>query len=428
MMNSNAREQPWPPFWQALPQIAGYPLRGVAVVVLGAVTVMDLLSVLPSLLGLAMAAGSVLTAFKYALEILRDTADGHREPAQFGTDLDLGLAVGYLAVNLIALAAVTLSKILIGPGSALLIAMVAAVALPAISMLLAMSESLGTAINPAAWATLIGRIGGAYWLASALTWLVLVVSILLADSLRSALPAPLGSLGGTMLRYWALFASAHLMGYLLYQHHRALGYEPGRHRELAPNLPRNRDQATLDAADALLSADNRDGARALLAEAIRDRAVDGTLHARYRALLDPQRDRDARLAHDRRWLHQLVEERDWPRALSIAGECLALDPHMTPLVPEDFARLSEQAASRGRSRLALDLLTRVIEDEPQHAGRADWLLAAARLQADRFGEIEAALSLLQQASATSTDPALAARIAAIRADIGGVAGGTRSGV
>jgi tetratricopeptide (TPR) repeat protein len=428
MMNSNAREQSWPPFWQALPQIAGYPLRGVAVVVLGAVAVMDLLSVLPSLLGVAMAVGSVLTAFKYALEILRDTADGHREPAQFGTDLELSLAVGYLAVNLIALAAVTLSKFMIGPGSALLIAMLAAVVLPAISMLLAMSESLGKAINPAAWATLIARIGGAYWLASALTWLVLVVSILLADSLQSALPALLGSLSGTLLRYWALFASAHLMGYLLYQHHVALGYEPGRHRALAPNLPRNRDQATLDAADALLSAGNRDGARALLAEAIRDRAVDGTLHVRYRALLDPQRDRDARLAHDRQWLHQLVEERDWPRALSIAGECLALDPRMTPLVPEDFAQLSDQAASRGRSRLALDLLTRVIEDAPKHAERADWLLAAARLQADRFGEIETALGLLRQASATSTDPALAARIAAIRAEIRGVSGGNRSGV
>ena len=123
-----------------------------------------------------------------------------------------------------------------------------------------------------------------------------------------------------------------------------------------------------------------------------------------------------------------MEERDWPRALSIVGECLALDPRMTPLVPEDFARLGEQAASRGRSRLALDLLTRLIEDEPKHAERADWLLAAARLQADRFGEIEAALSLLQQASATSSDPALAARIAAIRSGIRGVAGVGRGGV
>lgn len=422
MVSPNVREPPWPPFWHALPQIAGYPLRGVAVVVLGAVTLMDLLSALPSLLGMAMAVGSVLTAFKYALEILRDTADGHREPAQFGTDLELSLAVGYLAVNLIALAAVTLSKMLIGPGSAVLIALLAAVALPAISMLLAMSESLGAAINPASWATLIGRIGGAYWLASALTWLVLVVSIVLADSLRSALPAPLGSLGGTLLRYWALFASAHLMGYLLYQRHAALGYAPGQHRKLAPNLPRNRDQATLDAADALLSAGDRSGARALLAEAIRDRAVDGALHVRYRALLDPQHDRDARLAHDRQWLHQLVEERDWLRALSITGECLALDPRMTPLVPEDFARLSDQAASRGRSRLALDLLTRLIECEPKHGERADWLLAAARLQADRFGDIEAALSLLRQASASGTDPALAARIAAVRAKIDGVDG------
>lgn len=414
-MRSPTRAESWPPFWQALPQIAGYPLRGVAVVMLGAVVLMDLLSALPSVLGMAMAAASVLTAYKYALEILRDTADGHREPAQFGSDLELGLAVAYLAVNLIGLATMALTAFLAGPGAALLIGLLLALALPATSMLLAMSESVGAALNPVSWATLIGRLGGAYWLASGLTWLTLVLSILLADTLKSALPAPFGSLLGTLLRYWTLFASAHLMGYLLYQHHQVLDYTPGQHKTLAPDLPRNRDQSALDAADALIAEGNRNGARELLAEAIRDRAVNATLHERYRELLDRQRDRDARLVHDRAWLHQLVEERDWRQALRIVGECLALDAKLEPLVSEDFAQLSQQAAGRGQSQLALALLMRLIDIPSRHPQRAEWLLSAAQLQAQRFGRADLALALLEQATAATEEASLKVRIQAERA-------------
>lgn len=413
-MDSTSRTPAWPPFWQALPAIASYPLRGIALVVLGAVTVMDLLSALPSLLGLAMAAASALTAFKYALEILRDTADGHREPAQFGSDLGAHLAVGYLAVNLIALAAVALAKTFLGSGTAVLIALLAALALPAISMLLAMTESLGAAINPASWAKLIGRIGGAYLLASALIWAALVLAIVLDGSLQLALPAPLGLLIGVVLRTWALLASAHLMGYLLYQHHEVLDYTPGQHLAQAPDLPRNRDQVALDASATLLAAGNRDGARELLAEAIRDRAVDAAVHRRYRDLLDRQQQRDALLTHDRVWLHQLVEERDWRSAIQIAGECLTLDPGFAPLVADDFVLVSEQAASRGQSQLALDLLLRVLASHPHDARRAHWMLAAAHWQAERFGRVDLALELLDKAASAATEPDLRANIHAAR--------------
>lgn len=416
-MNSPCQAQVWPPFWQALPKIAGYPLRGVAAVMLGAVTLMDLLSVLPSLLGLMMAAGSVLTAYKYALEILRDTADGHREPAQFGSDLDLGLAIAYLAANLIGLAAVALAAFLSGPATALVIALLVAVALPAISMLLAMSESVGAALNPVSWATLISRIGGTYWFASGLTWLALVLSIELADTLKSALPAPFGALIGVLLRYWALFASAHLMGYLLYQHHQALDYTPRQHQTLAPELPRNRDQAALDAANALLTDGNRNGACVLLAEAIRDRAVSTALHERYRELLDRQRERDALLTHDRAWLHQLVEERDWRTALRIVGECMTLDPQFEPLVAEDFAQLSQQAATRGQSQLALDLLMRLLGTQTRHPRRPHWQLSAAQLQAQRFGRADLALALLRDAAQACEEPELSVRIQAERAGL-----------
>src|SRR3546814_19001800 len=72
-----------PAFWRVLPRIAGYPFRGVAAITLGAMVVLEFLSGMP-VLGLAIALFAKVLAFNYVLEIVRDSADGHRDPPEIG--------------------------------------------------------------------------------------------------------------------------------------------------------------------------------------------------------------------------------------------------------------------------------------------------------------------------------------------------------
>src|SRR3546814_9015419 len=90
-----------PAFWRVLPRIAGYPFRGVAAITLGAMVVLEFLSGMP-VLGLAIALFAKVLAFKYVLEIVRDSADGHREPPEFGSDLDSSLAIALILVQVLA--------------------------------------------------------------------------------------------------------------------------------------------------------------------------------------------------------------------------------------------------------------------------------------------------------------------------------------
>lgn len=390
-----------PAFWLALPRIAGYPFRGVAAIMLGAMVVLEFLSGMP-LLGWAIALFAKVLAYEYVLEIVRDTADGHLDPPEFGSDIDSGLAIALILVQVMALALIIFASIYLGIGATWLILLTLALALPAVLMSLAIDGQVLPALNPLNWLRLAARLGTPYFAAAITTVLTLSLGSLAADLMAQALPAPWGRLIAAASFHWALFASAHLLGYLIFQYHQRLGFTPGRTHEQAPELPRNRDQSALASAEALLESGDHAAARTVLAENIRDRAVASPLHQRYRQLLDRQHDRQALLEHGRNWLHQLIEERELRRASELAAECLALSQDFQPLLADDLLAVSTFAAQHGKSQLALDALLRVLAGFPRDVRRAQWALDAAIMRGERFGDIAAARALL--ASALAADP------------------------
>src|SRR5688572_6055507 len=69
------------PFWHRLRDISLYPLRGTALVVLSVLTFGSLLGYLPGI-GWFMSLVVYASAYKFAFEILRSTADGETEPPE----------------------------------------------------------------------------------------------------------------------------------------------------------------------------------------------------------------------------------------------------------------------------------------------------------------------------------------------------------
>jgi hypothetical protein len=140
-----------------------------------------------------------------------------------------------------------------------------AFAQPAATMALAMDESLSNALNPSTWFALIGRIGLPY----GLLWLLMLVFQISAANaagwLDAWLPGWMAMVLAQAIFLWGLFGTFHLMGYLIYQYHERLGFEPNRHTHAA-ELPRHRESELVAAASARVREGDSAGALALLRE------------------------------------------------------------------------------------------------------------------------------------------------------------------
>ncbi|MCZ8165281.1 hypothetical protein [Silanimonas sp.] len=339
-----------PPYWRDAANVVRYPWLGSNGMVIGVLSMIASVQIVP-VIGTFASLFLLLAVPKHALEVLRDSAHGHREPPQFGLDVGDRAVFAFLAL-LLAFAVVHLALTMFAPGPwpaawRLLMATV----LPLIAMSLAIDENIGRAINPVYWAEVLARVGLPYLGAIVLVWLGLGFGLTGAAWLDRVLPPFFGAMVSTAIALWVLFMAAHVCGRLVFQYRDALGFTPSGPEE-PEKLRFSRDHRLEDRITAMLAEGKAAEARTALEEELRERAVSAALHRQYRSLLRDARDNPALLAHGRQWLHQKIVEGDARGALSLVQECLDLDPSFTPLDVEDWPPVIAAAERAGLQRLA----------------------------------------------------------------------------
>lgn len=397
--------QPIVPFWNRLPAIARYPLRG------GALITLITLSALMLLVGWVPFVSGLLwiAAFKYAFEVLQASANGRLQAPDVVLGADNSVVWRYILLQFLTFAVPIGVGIAVEPalGIALFIAFV--LVQPAAIMGLAMTGSLTRALSPDLWFAVIGRVGWAYL---ALFGLLLVIQFSGANAsalLDKVMPSMLADALATVFSLWSLFATFHLMGYLIYQYHRELDFEPSANQQAAAR-PFNRDQELLDTVSAKVQSGDLGSALQLLRSEIRSRAVGVEGQELYRRLLQQAGDSRELIEHGRSFLHLLMMEKQDKRALSLALECIELDPAFTALELEQNAGLARRASFAGQSRLAINLLLAAIRHPQSHADKPAWALQAADLMTRQSGREAEARALLQQVRAKCDDEALLGKI------------------
>jgi len=339
-----------PPWWRDLPAVARYPFEGSNGVVIGALSVLASMQVLP-VIGLFVSLFLLLAVPKHALEVLRDSAHGHRKPPRFGMDLGDRAVFAFLVLLLVFAVVHLALQSFAPPAAATAWRLLMALVLPLVAMSLAIDEQMRRAINPVFWVEVLLRIGLPYLGAVAMVWTGLALGLSGAGWLDRMLPPVFGAMVSMALALWVLFMAAHVCGRLVFQYRDALGFSPEGPEE-PERLRLSRDHRLEDEIDALLAAGRQDEAFAALDAELRERAVSATLHRQYRTLLRRRGDRAALLAHGRQWLHQRVLENDARGALALLQECLELDPTLTLPDPADWGPLIEAAERAGLPRLA----------------------------------------------------------------------------
>ncbi len=384
------------PFWNRLREISLYPLRGDAFLTIAVLAFARLLTLLPlGLLSLLISLAIWVAIYRYAFEVLRHSANGGTEPPVGSLNVDeamgrraILLQIGFVVLN-------ALGFMLFGFVGGAIVSVLLAFGLPGAFMSLAMDENVLHALNPATWLSIMARLGWPYFVASGLC-LVINASMSNAKALLLPFLPPIVALVVFyFLAHYAVVATFHLMGYLIYQYHSELGYdvEPQAPVRQASNDP---DQALLDQSAELVRAGSTDEATALLRTHLRDRGGSDALHTQYRKLLRVAGNNEELLRHGREYVTILLAQDKDKRALDIVRECGEIDPNFSPAEAGDVTRLAHKAADWGLSQVAMRLLSGFHKRFPKSADIPKNYLLVAQLMHDKLGQDREAQALLQQ--------------------------------
>jgi hypothetical protein len=278
--------------------------------------------------------------------------------------------------------------------------LVVALLQPGCVISLALDGSLRRALNPAVSLGLATRIGWPYLAAFGLMFVIQASALTANRWLQEYLPPIVDDLAVTVVSTWGLFAAFHLMGYLVYQYHEVLGFEP---ETLDAPDRHDPDQHLLDEAETLVRNGHTDSALETLRGTVRSRAVSLSVHELYHRLLRQSTRRDDLREHARQYLSRLIDERQERRGLALMREMLDQQPDFVPAQDMQAALLVERARMAGQYQLTSDILLAMLKAWPRSPQAPQWSLDAAMLLAERFGRDDEARALLQQALAISDD-------------------------
>lgn len=399
-----------------------YPELLVLVVVLGALTWLGFQTLMGLWLGVIVLAGLLA----YLVEIVWFSANGHgTAPAFTSHHLSRLPLAAFEALLLLALVlGLVFAAGEAGPwarwGAVLGLACIA----PAAFALFGLDRTLASALDPAKLFAFVAGGGVGYAVVAVLTALLLAAS----DALLPAAPGSARDLvagresGGAawaVATVYGAFASAHLLGALVFLRREALGIKTTLAGRSADEAARETLEGSVARCwaqvDAAMDAEDDAAAERIL------RSQTSGAHAPHpwlEALFDGALKRPKPfliIAAAERLIAHLVATKRWPRALEVYVHARQRWARFQPALPEERVALAAAALERGDA-LAFGYLMEGVAEDP--AAQPELAFIAARWRAERDKDEAGARALLAPVQGKAKGP-LAQRIAAYAAALGG---------
>jgi tetratricopeptide (TPR) repeat protein len=347
---------------------------------------------------------------KYAFVVMERTAKGQfDEPNGVnGDEGDASQVMRQIAMLvtiglLIALLAYMFGKIGYGLGLLLM-----NIITPAGIMIIAVTRSLGEAINPSRILFYIKTIGSPYL---ALCFVLFSVTSsgdwlqgFLNHHMNSWLAYPLLS----FVEFYFALITYHMMGYVIYQYHDGLGVETKVSFEQAEAKlsPGKAADPVLTKLSAMIANGQQEEAIDLLREELRLRWENNDLHERYYKLLVVTGKHKLALHEAREFINKLVTEKRFFQALDLCEQSLKMDPEFQLQDSYHVHELASAARLGRRQKLALELMRRFDRRYPQHPHIPAVYLLTAQILSEHFDMNKEAIQILQAIPAKFPEHAL----------------------
>ena len=413
------------PFWQRIRKFFLLPLDKAVLLRIfalsGALTVALVLPLLGGL-GLALLAAVVFALLvvgaSYGFKIIERSSKGYLIPSDYGlTDQS---AVGPLlpykfAALIVAFAAfaVILNRTLgaFDLAGLIVLGVVFAALLPAVSMRLVTTGSLRSALSLAEIFGVVRKIGRPYAALSGFAfggmlgglsalYLLGVLGHGGADPAKGGIGyAALTLLFSVAFWYYA-FAVCAVLGYALFQHadafHIALLARDGKRLKSSTGRHADVKARTRDAliGQMLTQGEIREAIELLNAD-LSQRPNDLSLHARLHKLLLAENYAPRVEDHTEKYVALLVKSQNWHEALELVEEALARRADWAPRRTESIAPLARAAVQKGRPQLAATLIRGFDKKHPNHPDIPQIYFVGAQLMAETGRRPDEARRILQ---------------------------------
>ncbi len=363
------------PFWNRLPKFFAYPLHLrplLLILLLSSVGVF--LSWLPFVNLLLW-----VVLIKYCYAVLRNTVSGNLRPPELSYQVlgqDVGQAFKQIALFIIIGGAQALIFFYMGAGVGLLSLFFGILLIPAMIIVLVISDSLIDALNPVAFVTIAYRIGWGYLLMYLFLALLYGAPVFLAENFSSFMSPVLRRFLFLAASQYYTVISYSLMGYVILQYHEQIGYEVSAEDFLDQALVLQGESASSDTkpdataailnqVSILMKEGRAEDAILVMRESMRGGTAGRVLAERYYNLLKITQRESELLNHGRSYLDLLVAENDKAVACQIYRECLSLNPQFIPN-PDALFKIAGWCLEDGDAKNGWNAFVRFIKANPQH--------------------------------------------------------------
>jgi len=363
--------QPPPaPFWHRLNTFFGFPLQLWPLLHAGVLAFCSLLvfplgrAISLPLAGVVVVIGLLLAISRYGFKVMALGAQGMFRTADYPHRMEDGVTSLPWKLFLVLLAqgfAAGLVQRMFGEGAGLLATGVVSLVMPATTIVLLLSRSGLAALNPARLWDTMTVIGWPYLLLFFFLYLLNggmgLGAVFVVTKIGRAVALPLLTFVVVYFS-WVMFS---LLGYVIYQHHRAFGVDllPGGEADAGrPQLtPEQRMDRALDKeVSHLVASGDITAALGAAYEAQRTEPHSLPAQRRYHRVLLLSGKTPTLLDHGRRFIEQLVRQGQVSEALRVWQACRAKDEAFAPEHSASTFALARHAWQAGDAKEALRLV------------------------------------------------------------------------
>ena len=214
------------PFWRRIDKGLRYPLKTPVMVFIGVISFLSAVSsYLPGLIRVFADLALTGTLLRYCFNCLRNTALGNMEAVDITTAFQGGVQLYFrlMGVLLVVFAAAIAAFTFFGRTTGLVFMVLVVMALPAMIVMYAMSESIADTLNPVKLMQLVFGIGLPYGLILGIIFIMMASVEVIGAVIGYRDSVLMLTLQSFVSNYYAV-AMFHLLGYMIYQYQDRLGY------------------------------------------------------------------------------------------------------------------------------------------------------------------------------------------------------------
>ncbi|MBW2429052.1 MAG: tetratricopeptide repeat protein [Deltaproteobacteria bacterium] len=363
------------PFWNRMPRIFAYPLALPPLLLISAISIVTLFLSGPGLISSILRGAMWLIVLKYSFESLKATAGGNLRPPPVNSKTiseDIQQVFKQFAIYLIIFMGFGYISFKAGILAGIAFAIVALFFVPSMIILLVTSGSLFHAINPVVFFGLTLRIGWAYILMYFFLFLLGSAPAYLGQYVIRFLPAEFHPMLFGFARSFYTIVSYHLMGYVILQYHKRIGYQVDYEDFSDPTIEdfepqkSDPDAVVLSKLAPLIKEGKLDEAIAVVKNMTEQQPISGVkLSDRYYNLLKMRKRNAELLAHGVAHLDILTAQNQKDKAIAVFTECRTSDTNFLPTASALF-KLAGWLNETGKTKAAVAVYNTLAKSYPDN--------------------------------------------------------------